>query len=267
MRLLWAFFRRDAAIALSYRAAFFMQFLGNVVLLGLLYYMGKAVGPQSLPALERYGGNFLAFILIGVALTDCVLVSLMSFATQVREAQTTGTLEATLMAPVRLATILIYSSLWNYFLSAVRFLLYLIVGGLLYGVDLGRADLVAAAVIFLLTVLSFMGIGILVAGVVLLVKRGEAILSVLGYVVMLVTGVLFPVTLLPGWMQQLSLFIPLTHALEGMRLAVLQGQHLGELAPIILKLGAFAAALLTVGVVSFNLAVRTTKHTGSLTQY
>jgi len=267
MRLAWAFFCRDATIALSYRAAFFMQFLGNVVLLGLLYYMGKAVGPQSLPALERYGGNFLAFVLIGIALTDCVLVSLMSFATQVREAQTTGTLEATLLAPVSLSTILIYSSLWSYFLSAVRFLLYLVVGALLYDLNLGRADLLAAAIIFLLTVLCFMGIGILMAGIVLLVKRGEAILSVLGYVVMLVTGVLFPVTLLPAWMQKLSALIPLTHALEGMRFALLQGQGIRDLAPIILTLVVFAAALLTAGVVSFNLAVRTTKHTGSLTQY
>ncbi len=107
MKLARAFFKRDAAIALSYRAAFLAQFLGNLLLLVMLYYVGNTVGPRSLPALEKYGGNFLAFVLIGVALTDCVMVSLASFAAQVREAQTTGTLEATLMSPVRLSVILV----------------------------------------------------------------------------------------------------------------------------------------------------------------
>ena len=103
MKLAWAFFKRDAAIAYSYRAAFFMQFFGNLVMLAMLYYVAKTVGPQSLPALAKYGGSFLAFLLIGVALTDCVSVSLVSFGVQVREAQTTGSLEATLMSPVSLA--------------------------------------------------------------------------------------------------------------------------------------------------------------------
>src|SRR5262249_37466286 len=181
----------------SYRAAFVAQFLGNMLLLVMLYYVGKTMGPGAVPALARYGGNFLAFVLIGVALTDCVTVSLASFATQVREAQTTGTLEATLMSPVRLSAMLVYSSLWNYFMSAVRFLLYLIVGGFGYGLSAGKANFVSAAAIFLLTVLSFMGIGILWAGIVLLIKRGEAIMGALGLVFLMLGGVLFPPSLLP----------------------------------------------------------------------
>jgi ABC-2 type transport system permease protein len=267
VRLAWAFFCRDARIAFSYRAAFLMQFLGNIVLVGLVYYIGKALGSQPLPALSRYGGSFLAFALIGIALTDCVLVSLMSFASQIREAQTTGTLEATLMSPVSLAAILIYSSLWNYFLSAIRFLLYLGLGALVFGVALHQGDLAAALVIFLLTVLSFMGLGILWAGIVLAVKRGEGIISVIGYFVMFATGVFFPVALLPHWLQLLGALIPLTYALEGMRMALLQGAGLSELTPIILKLAVFAVVLLSGGVAAFNLAVKAAQQSGSLTQY
>jgi len=61
MKLAWAFFRRDAAIALSYRLAFLAQFVGNVMLLAVVYFVGKTVGTQSLPALQKYGGSFLAF--------------------------------------------------------------------------------------------------------------------------------------------------------------------------------------------------------------
>src|SRR6202011_4933159 len=137
--------------------------------------IGKVIGPTPLPALKNYGGNFLAYVMIGVALTDCVGISLFSFATQIREAQMSGTFEATLLSPVPLPVILAYSSLWNYFLSAVRFVCYLIAGGIAYGVSVRQGNYTAAVVVFLLTVLCFMGVGILWAGVIMLVKRGESL--------------------------------------------------------------------------------------------
>lgn len=267
MTLAWAFFRRDAIIAYSYRVSFVAQLVGNLLVLGLFYYIGLAIGDRPLPAFEAYGGNFMAFLLVGIALTDCVGVSLISFAAQIREAQTTGTLEATLMSPVRLPVILVYSSLWNYFICAVRFALYLAIGGYLYGVDLAGAHLPAALLVFALTVCCFVGVGMLWAGIVMLVKRGESIMTVAATIVLLVSGVLYPVELLPGWMQTAASAVPLTHALEAMRLALLKGTSIGELRDLLLALSTFAVLLLSIGVGGFNRAVEMAKHAGSLTEY
>lgn len=86
MRLAWAFFKRDALIATSYRTAFAVQLLGNIVILGVFYFVGRTLRGAEIPALARYGGSYLAFLLIGVALTDCVGVSLTTFAKQIRKA-------------------------------------------------------------------------------------------------------------------------------------------------------------------------------------
>jgi len=265
--LAWAFFRRDATIAYSYRISFVAQLGGNLLVLGLFYFIGRAIGDQPLPALAAYGGNFVAFLLIGVALTDCVGVSLVSFAAQIREAQTTGTLEAIVMSPVRLPLILIYSSLWNYALCGVRFLLYLVGGSLLYGLDIGHGNIASALLIFLLTIVCFMGVGMLWAGIVMLVKRGESLMTLAASVVLLVSGVLYPVALLPPWLRKIGSLIPLSYALEGMRLALLKGATLTDLGATLLPLGLFAVVLLTIGVGAFDLAVATAKQTGSLTQY
>ena len=267
MRLAWAFICRDAAIALSYRVAFVVQLLGNLLLVGILYYLSQTVGLEKVPSLERYGGNLMAFLLIGVALTDCVLVSLVGFAQQVRESQTTGTLEATLMSPVRLTVILIYSSFWNYFLSAVRFLMYVIAGLVIGGLNVDTINPLSALTIFVLTVMSFMGIGILWAGVVLLVKRGEALMTMASVLVLLVSGVLFPVNLLPNWLQWFASAIPLTAALEGMRLAIMKGATLVEMSWIVTQMTAFAVLLMLIGTRGFNYAVKIGRRQGSLTQY
>jgi len=265
--LAWAFFKRDAIVAYSYRVSFVAQLLGNLLVLGLFYFVGRAIGNQPLPAFAAYGGNFVAFLLIGIALTDCVGVSLVSFAAQIREAQTTGTLEATVMSPVRLPLILIYSSLWNYFMCGVRFLLYLLVGSRLYGLDIGHGNFASAILIFLLTVLCFMGVGILWAGIVMLVKRGESLMTAAASLVLLVSGVLYPVDLLPHWLQRIGGLVPLTHALDGMRLALLKGATVSDLSGTLISLTGFAVVLLTVGIGAFEGAVALAKHTGSLTQY
>jgi ABC-2 type transport system permease protein len=267
MRVALAFLKRDALIAVSYRFAFILSLVEVFTILAVFYYLGKTFGANDIPALARYGGSFLAFLLIGVALTDCVTLSLTTFAQQIREGQMTGTLETTLMSPVHLASILVYSSIWPYLFSAVRLILYLIIGSILFSVDLHRANVSSALIIFLLTVLCFMGLGILWAGVVLLIKRGDAAMNLAGYGVILVSGVMFPVGLLPGWVQQFGALIPLTHALEGMRLALLQGHTVQQLLPIIGKFVVFAVVLQTIGLLGFSAAVNLTKRVGSLSEY
>lgn len=267
MSLAWAFFKRDALIALSYRTSMIAQLSGNLILLGIFYFIGQLIGKSDNPALAQYGGSYLPFMLIGLALADTVGVSLTTFATQIREGQLTGTLEATLMSPVRLALVLIYSSLWSYFFSALRFLLYIGVGSLLYDVSMADANLLSVMTIFLLTVLCFAGVGILWASVVMLLKRGESVLTMVGLIVIVLSGVLFPRDVLPTWMQYVAEVIPLSHALDGMRLAMLTGADLYDLSIIILKLGAFALVLLPLGIYAFNAAVDIAKRSGSLVEY
>lgn len=267
MRLAWAFFLRDMRINMSYRIAFFAQLAGNLLIIGIFYFIGKMIGDTPLPSLAAYGGSLLAYLLIGIALTDCVGVSLFSFAQQIREGQTTGTLEAALMSPVRLSRILIYSSLWNYFLCAFRFLLYLLAGSILYGADLRRANIPASILVFVMTVLCFMGLGILWAGALLVIKRGESIVTLGATLVLLTSGVLFPISALPHWLRALAAAVPLTYALDGMRHALLQGYTIRQLAPTLLWLAAFSVVLIVAGIGGFSRAVDMAKRSGSLTQY
>jgi len=265
--LAWSFFKRDATIEMSYKISFCFQLIGNFVLLIIFYYIGKLTVGNNIPALAKYGGNYLAFLLIGVALTECVGVSLTTFAKQIREGQLTGSLELTLLSPISLSWILIYSALWPYFISSIRFLIYLILGMVFYKVGFSEANISAALLIFLLVVLSFAGLGMCWASVVLIIKRGEGILALMGYGFIIVSGVLFPATLLPQWTQNIAAWIPLTHGLEGMRLALLQGHTISQQIGLVSLLFYFSVILLGAGLVSFYHAVLMAKHSGSLSQY
>lgn len=83
----------------------------------------------------------------------------------------------------------------------------------------------------------------------------------------LLSGVFYPVSVLPEWVQNFSALLPLTYALDAARLAVLQGYSVHELRLDILVLLGFCAVLLPLALLSFKLAVKRAKIEGSLVQY
>ena len=80
-------------------------------------------------------------------------------------------------------------------------------------------------------------------------------------------GVFFPITILPGWLQKISYFLPITYSLRAIRHALLQSYPFQALGFDILILALFSVVLLPLSVYAFKVGVRRAKKDGSLTHY
>jgi ABC-2 type transport system permease protein len=78
---------------------------------------------------------------------------------------------------------------------------------------------------------------------------------------------MYPISVLPVWLQYVARLTPVTYSLEGMRAAILGHASLRELLPSIGALLLFAAVLLPVTFAVFSWALRRTKITGTLTHF
>jgi ABC-2 type transport system permease protein len=76
---------------------------------------------------------------------------------------------------------------------------------------------------------------------------------------------LFPVSILPPWLQMVAHLNPVTYAMDALRGALLNGQGILSLWRPLLLLLTFAAVILPSSVVIFSWALRRTKVTGTLT--
>jgi ABC-2 type transport system permease protein len=76
---------------------------------------------------------------------------------------------------------------------------------------------------------------------------------------------LFPVSILPDWLQLIAHLNPITYALDAMRAALLNDAAVPSIARPILILLFFAVILLPVSLATFNWALLRTKVTGTLT--
>lgn len=262
-----AFFKRDLSLNLSYRLSFTLQLFGILFSVASSYFVSRMFGSTSIPQLAPYGGDYFPFALIGIAFFGYMTISLTGFSASIREGQVMGTLEIMLLSPTRLSIILLSSSLWSYFFTTLNVIVYMVLGVLIFGFDLSHANIATSLVVLMLSVACFSSIGILSAAMVLVFKKGDPISTFYGSISSLLAGVFYPTTILPDQLQTLARFVPLTYALDGMRLAVLQGYGFSQLKMDIFVLVGFTVVMVPIALLVFRLALHRAKREGSLVHY
>jgi ABC-2 type transport system permease protein len=260
-----AFLTRDRRIETSYRAGMLLRLGASLVTVVLFFFLSRTFD-EAAPALTAVGGDYFAFVLVGIIAQEFLGQSIGGFGGSLRESQTTGTLELMLLGPSRLVTLLVSSTLWLHASAALGALAYLVFGVAL-GVDVSQADIPATALALLLMLVGFSGMGFIAGATVLVIKRGNPLGWAFRGASVVLGGILYPVEVLPPVLQALGLALPITHALTILRGAVLEGYGIVESAGALITLGALSTAYLVLGVVAFQAAIRHARTDGSLSQY
>ncbi len=265
-----ALLKKDFLLEISYRFSFFLQFGGIFFSVVMFYFVSVLIGesPTVQNSLSRYGGDYFSFVLIGIAFSNFLSVGLGSFSTNIRGEQMMGTMEAMLVTPTRLPTIIISSSQWSFAFTSLRVAVYLILGAIFFGVDFSKADVLPALAALLLTVIAFSSLGIISASFIMIFKRGDPIAWVISTSSTLVGGVYYPISILPDWLQSFSYLFPITYALDAIRLALLQGEgYSSAVGRDLTALIIFSLVTLPISLLVSRYAVARAKKDGSLAYY
>jgi len=264
IRKLLALFYRDLAIARGYRSAFILDIFEALFAVATFFYLSRFIeSPQLARALPE-GRNYFAFVLIGFALFDYLGVALDSFDKMLEDALQNRVLEPLLVTRTSLPIMLGGSLLYPFLTAVLRTVIYLAWGVVLFGFSLRDANWLGAILVLIASVLAFSGLGILSASYLLLYKRGNPAKWILMGISALAGGMMYPVSVLPSYLQFIARLLPITYSLDGMRAALLGGASLLQLWSAIIPLLIFAAILLPLSFVVFSWALRRTRVTGTL---
>ena len=176
-----------------------------------------------------------------------------------------GTIEYTLMAPVHRWVHLIgqtsYALLW----SLITTIIIGTVTALFFEIDLSGANLPGALLVLLVGSISLTGVGIVASILPLMYpERGAQMTHIIQASFLLVSGVYYPVSVLPQWMQVLARLSPVTYVLDGIRGSIMDGMPTAELMQYIWPLVLFGVISLPLGVWAFMRAEAYAKRTGRL---
>ncbi|MFP3401477.1 MAG: ABC transporter permease [Nitrososphaeria archaeon] len=265
MSKLYAYlYLRGFKVWISYRTQAALTMLSWVLPVFTYYFTGTALGNKLVSGLGT--GNYTSFMVIGLAFQGYVSSTIATVSQRLRNEQLYGTLEYYVLSPSGILGFLVYSSIWGFALNSINAAVILAVGAAL-GVRFSPSGVLVSSVILALLLLSTFGIAAMSGAVVMVTKQGNPISFFFSTFTTLMGGVVFPVTILPPYLRYVSYAIPLTWALEGLRGALLYGEGIAQLLPVVAVLAAFAGVTVPLGLFSYRAAFDRARRDGTLSQY
>jgi len=227
----------------------------------------SAAGALAITLIGKEQGDprLIFSLMIGAIFWNYLSILFTVIAEQVQWERWEGTLEYTMMAPVRRISQLLGSIGYAVIYGLIHTSIILVVLIMFFGLDLSNANVASAGAIMLIGSLSFVGIGMMAAILPLIwVERGAQMTFILQSVLLLISGVYYSVEILPNWMQVLAKFSPATYILDGVRKGLIDGVGLAALWYDVWPLLVMAVVFIPLGVWTFGRAERYAKRTGKL---
>jgi ABC-2 type transport system permease protein len=260
----YAFVERNANLVKRYWSWELVWLVYSIANSLSVSYIG--LGMESLSGGQDVDGRYLVlYLVIGTLVWRYLSLIFYWITDLIGIERWEGTIEYTLMAPIRRLTHMAGQTFFAVIYSLFFTGIILAVTVVLFDIDLTQANLAGGTLMMLAGSLSFIGVGIMGSTLPLLFpERGSQMTHVIIALLLLVSGVYYPISVLPEFLQKLAVISPATYVLDGSRLALLEGTPTVELWPYIWPTLIMGMIAIPLGLWVFGLAERYAKRTGKL---
>lgn len=271
LRALWAVSKKEWLYIVRYPTWMINMLVWPVIFpLGYILSARALSGPDGSGMLlfaQRTGiQDYYGYIAIGTMVWMVQNVALWGVGFALRNEQWRGTLESNWLSPAWRFAFLFGPAVIHMF----QMLTFLVVAsfefGLLFGVRFNGSPLLVLLMV-LVSMPAVYGLAMAFASLVITAKEAHNFVFLVRGLVMIFCGITFPISILPGWMQSVSRWLPQTYMIDSIRSAALGGATFSDLLPSITILLGFGAFWLLAGYLLFNWMERRARQTGAIGQY
>ncbi len=198
--------------------------------------------------------NYFQFVAPGVMAMVTVMAVMMGLAGSVAREKEVGTLDGLLVAPIPRGSIVTGKAFAQTVRGLTQGAMVLALAMIFFGVRVyGNFGLMVLMLI--LGILSFVGMGVLISAMVKEQETAMTIMMTVTFPMLFLSGAFFPLQQMPGFMQAISKFVPLTYAVEGLRQIMVLGAGIGQVWRPVTVLLAFGAVTLAIAIPAFKRVV------------
>jgi len=269
-RMIASFIMRDFKIWLTYKFWLTLDISGSVLFVATYYLFSTITTSQQVQQAGYITGGYFTFALIGIAFQQYVFFAVQSINESIRDEQWNGTMETILSSAVEFKTFLLGQTVF-FFIVSSTFLLISMLTGTLLGARFyfNLSSILSAIAISMLLIASHMAIGVLSSGVIMKTKQGNPLTWAFSWMTQLVSGVFYPLRLLPWYLEWVGKIFPLTYSLDGIRLCLQSSQDLSSPAVLndAINLIIFMIIAVPMALYIFKIGYDAARRDGSLGQY
>jgi ABC-2 type transport system permease protein len=178
----------------------------------------------------------VAYIALGNALQSLAFSTVYSVTNLSGIEKHMGTLQVVLASPTRIFKVFLGKSLFQIVTGIITVIVSLSYAVFIFGVDFSQVNLLSLSLIVIMTTLAMLGFGLMISSLGLYFRSNVIMGSLFMYMSLIFSGVNFPVSYLPEFLQPISYLLPMTYGVSGLREAA-QGATVLQILP---SLGAMA---------------------------
>jgi ABC-2 type transport system permease protein len=214
----------------------------------------QPISVNNIPLITGVSSSF-QFLAPGFMALTVITGALQGVASAISREKEQGTMDGLLVAPIPHRSIILGKVAAQTVRGLIQGLLILGLSMLLFGVRIYGSPLIMFIVMVLGTA-SFVGVGIIMTAVAPDQETAQMMTVLLQFPMMFISGIMFPIDQLPGWMQYIGKGMPLYYAADALRKVIILNASLATIMPDLLILMVYAFLTMTLAIPLFERAMR-----------
>jgi len=195
--------------------------------------------------------NYFEFMAPGIMAMVIMMAAMIGLAGSISREREMGTLDGIISAPISRLSIVLGKSLAQIVRGLLQAILTLVLAILIFGVVV-HGNLALLALLLLLTVFSFIGLGVIISSVASQQETAMTIMMTITFPMLFLSGAMFPIQQMPTIMQWISKILPLTYAVAALRKCIVLGTGINGMLPQIWIMLGFGVVFTAVAIPVFN---------------
>lgn len=218
---------------------------------------GGPISPQAM----------INFFVVGSLVYSFFSSILWGSAVHLYNEQRAGTLEILYVSPVNLYTWMIAKSFSGIIDTLSNIAVSLLIAYFGFGFTFGALDSLTAILSLSLTMVSLYSLGFAFAGIGLAIKQPWAFSNTIHPYMLLLSGIAYPIAILPDWLQNVSKVLPTYYGCKLAREALLYGKSITQVSGDLSYLAVLTVVSILIGLLSFRYLDRLIRKHGFLSTF
>lgn len=209
--------KKDFLIDFSYKISFFGQFFGIFLTAISFFFISETFIDSRSVHLKPFNYDYFIFATVGIAILDIIVTLMRALTVSLREAQSFGYVEILFISRINPSYLFFCTSIYPFIKSILKFLFYILFLQIIGKYNFLPISLIISFMLLLAMIIPFMALSFLSLSFVLYFKQADPINFIINLMLSIFSGILYPVSVLPLFMQNISYIIPLTSQLNSAR--------------------------------------------------
>lgn len=261
---------KEWKIELTYRVDFIRGMLEPLIFVfPYVLFAVALMGGRTSSVLEGLTGvsDGITYTIIGYIFMGFLNTAVWGMGFALRKEQWYGTLESIFVMPVPRWVYVMGMALHSTLHQGIIVFFQIVVVYILFGVILNVQGIFPVLVLVALMLISLIGLGLLVSGLALIFKEGWIVSEVLYSLITIVTPIAYPLAVLPPLLQKLSVAMPTTYAITGIRHFLISENMEFTMWDAYSRLIIIGVCWVVAGLLMFQVVDRKVRREGTLSEY